>query len=221
MKLLVIEDDTKVARALARGLREEGFAVDVVTDGDAGLVEALHGAPDAVLLDVALPGRDGWSVLEAMRAAGSTTPVLMLTARDDVVDKVKGLALGADDYVVKPFAFAEVVARTRALLRRGQASGESVMLYADLAHDTRTGVTTRGEAEIELTRREAMLLVLLLRHKREILSRSYIAEHIWDFTFDGDSNVLDTSIWRLRKKIDGTFSRKLIHTIRGRGYVLR
>ncbi|GAM98312.1 DNA-binding heavy metal response regulator [alpha proteobacterium U9-1i] len=221
MKLLVVEDDVKAANALAKGLREEGFVVDVAADGDTGLVEALHGGADLVILDVALPGADGWSVLKALRAAGNQTPVLMLTARDALDDKVKGLTLGADDYIVKPYAFTELVARARAVLRRKGPIAEGPLAHADLIHDPLRGHTRRGETRIDLTQRESQLLELLLRHKDEVLSRSYIAERVWEVAFEGDSNVVDTSIWRLRAKIDDPFERKLIHTVRGRGYVLR
>lgn len=221
MKILLIEDDQKVSKALVKGFRQEGFEIDVAPDGGAGLVEALGGGCDLVLLDVALPGANGWTVLQAIRAAGSHTPVLMLTARDGLDDKLKGLALGADDYIVKPFAFAELVARTRAVLRRSGPLNDEALVYADLVHDTVRGITRRGDTRIELTKRESALLELLMRHKDEVLSRSYIANRIWEFEFDGDSNVIDTSVWRLRGKIDGDFERKLIHTVRGRGYVLR
>lgn len=221
MKLLLIEDDKKAASSLAKGLREEGFVVDVANDGHAGLVEAMHGGCDLVILDVALPGADGWSVLRDLRANEIETPVVMLTARDALDDKVKGLGLGADDYIVKPYAFTELVARTRAVLRRKGPMTKGPLSHADLLHDPVRGITKRGETQIELTQRECQLLELLLRHKEEVLSRSYIAERVWEMSFDGDSNVVDTSIWRLRAKIDDAFERKLIHTVRGRGYVLR
>lgn len=221
MKILLVEDDQKVAKALVKGFQQEGFEIDVAADGNSGLVSALRGGADLVLLDVALPGANGWTILQALRAAGSHTPVLMLTARDGLDDKLKGLTLGADDYIVKPFALAELVARARAVLRRSGSISEESLVYADLVHDTVRGVTRRGDQRIELTKREASLLELLMRHKDEVLSRSYIANRIWEFEFDGDSNVIDTSVWRLRRKIDGNFERKLIHTVRGRGYVLR
>ncbi|MFT3726385.1 MAG: winged helix-turn-helix domain-containing protein [Terricaulis sp.] len=221
MKLLLIEDDKKAASALAKGLREEGFVVDVANDGHTGLSEALRGGCDLVILDVALPGADGWSVLKDMRSRDVETPVLLLTARDGLDDKVKGLGLGADDYVVKPYAFAELVARTRAVLRRKGPISKGPLTHADLVHDPVRGITKRGDTTIELTQRECQLLELLLRHKEEVLSRSYIAERVWEMSFDGDSNVVDTSIWRLRAKIDDPFEHKMIHTVRGRGYVLR
>jgi two-component system copper resistance phosphate regulon response regulator CusR len=221
MKLLLVEDDAKAADALAKGLREEGFVVDIAHDGDTGLSEALHGGADLVVLDVALPGADGWSVLRALRAAGSETPVLMLTARDGLDDKVKGLSLGADDYLVKPYAFTELVARARAVLRRRGPIAEGPLFHADLTHDPVRGITRRGETPIDLTARESQLLELMMRHKDEVLSRSYIAERVWGVAFEGDSNVVDTSIWRLRAKIDDAFERKLIQTVRGRGYALR
>ena len=221
MKLLLVEDDKRMASALSKGLREEGFVVSVAEEGFAGLTQSVGGVADLVLLDVALPGMDGWSVLGAMRAQGCQTPVIMLTARDSLDDKVKGLTLGADDYVVKPFALSELVARTRAVLRRRKSTHVGPLSHADLEFDPARHVTRRGEAHIELTAKEALLLELLLRHKEEVLSRSYIAERVWELAFDGDTSVVDTYIWRLRSKIDDPFERKLIHTVRGRGYVLR
>jgi len=221
MKALLIDDDVKAGSALARGLREEGFIVDVATDGLTGLNEALSSAYDLVILDVALPGTDGWTVLQQLRAQNCETPVVMLTARDALDERVKGLSLGADDYVVKPFAFVELVARARAVLRRKGPLAKGPLEHADLVHDPQRGVTKRGGQVIDLTQREAQLLELLMRHKEEVVSRSYIAERIWDMAFEADSKVIDTSIWRLRAKIDDAFERKLIHTMRGRGYVLR
>ncbi|MEQ1609912.1 MAG: heavy metal response regulator transcription factor [Hyphomonadaceae bacterium] len=222
MKILVIEDDEKAAQSLQRGLREEGFAVDIAMDGKSGLERAQSGAFDLVLLDVSLPGMDGWSVLCQLRADARNVPAIMLTARDALPDRVKGLALGADDYVVKPFAFSELVARIRAVLRRGSGVGhESRMSYQGLTLDLVSGKVERDGVGIELTQKEMQLLELFLRHQDEVLSRSYIAERVWEVVFDNDSNVVDVSIWRLRSKIDEPFERKLIHTQRGRGYVLR
>lgn len=222
MKILVIEDDEKAAQSLQRGLREEGFAVDIAMDGKSGLERAQSGAFDLVLLDVSLPGMDGWSVLCQLRADARNVPAIMLTARDALPDRVKGLALGADDYVVKPFAFSELVARIRAVLRRGSGVGhESRMSYQGLTLDLVSGKVERDGVGIELTQKEMQLLELFLRHQDEVLSRSYIAERVWEVVFDDDSNVVDVSIWRLRSKIDEPFERKLIHTQRGRGYVLR
>ncbi len=221
MKLLLVEDDAKAATALARGLREEGFVVDVVGDGQAGLDEALHGGCDLVILDVSLPGADGWTVLASLRAQGRHTPVIMLTARDSLDDRVKGLSLGADDYVMKPFAFTELLARTRAVLRRRGPIVEGPLVYADLVYDPMRNTTRRGGVTVDLTPKEAQLLEFMLRHKEEVLSRSYIAEKVWEINFEGDSNFVDTNIWRLRTKIDDPFPVKLIHTVRGRGYMLR
>ncbi|MGE0741124.1 MAG: response regulator [Hyphomonadaceae bacterium] len=221
MKLLIIEDDVKTSDALARGLREEGFVVDVANDGEYGLECALHGGCDLVLLDVSLPCIDGWQVLRDMRAEGCTTPVILLTARDAVEDKVLGLSLGADDYVVKPCPFAEIVARARAVLRRRGPLHSDTLTFEDLSHDPLRGVTRRGDQVIQLTSRESQLLELLMRHEQQVLSRSYISERVWDMAFDGDVGAVDTSIWRLRAKVDGPFDRKLIHTVRGRGYAIR
>ena len=221
MKLLLIEDDQKAAHSLQKGLREEGFVVDLAADGHAGLDQALAGGCDLVILDVSLPGIDGWSVLSQLRSKASDLPVVMLTARDGLDDRVKGLSLGADDYVVKPFAFSELTARVRAVLRRGENRAVGRSAHEGLSLDLLRGKAHRDGVEIELTQKEMQLLELFLRHKEEVLSRTYIAERVWEMTFDGDSNVVDVSVWRLRGKIDEPFERKLIHTVRGRGYVLR
>lgn len=221
MKLLLIEDDQKAAHSLQKGLREEGFVVDLAADGHAGLDQALAGGCDLVILDVSLPGIDGWSVLSQLRSKASDLPVVMLTARDGLDDRVKGLSLGADDYVVKPFAFSELTARVRAVLRRGENRSVGRLAHEGLSLDLLRGKAHRDGVEIELTQKEMQLLELFLRHKEEVLSRTYIAERVWEMTFDGDSNVVDVSVWRLRGKIDEPFERKLIHTVRGRGYVLR
>lgn len=221
MKLLLIEDDQKAAHSLQKGLREEEFVVDLAADGHAGLDQALAGGCDLVILDVSLPGIDGWSVLSQLRSKASDLPVVMLTARDGLDDRVKGLSLGADDYVVKPFAFSELTARVRAVLRRGENRSIGRLAHEGLSLDLLRGKAHRDGVEIELTQKEMQLLELFLRHKEEVLSRTYIAERVWEMTFDGDSNVVDVSVWRLRGKIDEPFERKLIHTVRGRGYVLR
>lgn len=221
MKLLLVEDDHKAAQSLQKGLREEGFVVDVAPDGNSGIDQALSDGCNLVILDVSLPGIDGWTVLRQLRERARDLPVIMLTARDALEDRVKGLSLGADDYVVKPFAFSELTARVRAVLRRGDVRQDGVLSYEGLSLDLLRGKVQRDGIDIDLTQKETQLLELFLRHKEEVLSRTYIAERVWEVTFDGDSNVVDVSVWRLRGKVDGPFERKLIHTVRGRGYVLR
>jgi two-component system, OmpR family, copper resistance phosphate regulon response regulator CusR len=221
MKILIIEDDEKTTRYLVRGLTEQGFVVDACHDGDDGLEMAREGKPDAVILDVMLPMRDGWSVLTELRRCGNNTPVLMLTARDAIDQRVKGLSLGADDYLIKPFAFAELLARIQSVLRRRIAQAEEPLQYAGLTVDLMHHRVTRSGTAIELTPKELLLLSLLLRYKTQVLSRALITEHVWDMNFDADSNVVDVHIRRLRSKVDEPFEQKLIHTIRGRGYVLR
>lgn len=220
MHLLIIEDEKKTAAYLRRGLQENGFSVDVAADGVDGLHQALEGAHDLIVLDVMLPHLDGWSVLQEFRAAERTTPVLLLTARDGINDRVKGLEGGADDYLVKPFAFSELLARIRVVLRRAQPQSEPVLTVADLVLDVLTRRATRQDARIDLTAREFALLWLLMRHAGEVLSRTLIAEKVWDMNFDGDSNVVEVAIRRLRRKVDAPFASPLIHTVRGMGYVL-
>lgn len=220
MKVLVVEDETKTAAYLRQGLTEAGFVVDLARDGQEGLHLAQSGGYQAVILDVMLPGLDGWEVLAELRRGGDTTPVLFLTARDAVPDRVKGLELGADDYLVKPFAFAELLARVRTLLRRGQAQKENVVRVADLALDFQRHAVTRGGRRLEVTPREFALLGLLMQRKGEALSRTLIADEIWGMRVGGDSNVVDVHIRRLRAKVDDPFEGKLIHTVRGVGYVL-
>lgn len=221
MKLLIVEDDVCAAHALRRGLREEGFVVDIAHDGHSGLDVASNGGCDLVILDVSLPDMDGWTVLQRLRGQTRSMPVVMLTARDAIEDRVKGLSLGADDYVTKPFAFSELTARIHAVLRRGEPRTSSLLEFEDLVLDTARSRATRGNRLLELTQREMRLLELLLTHKDMVLSRSYIAERVWDMSYDGDSKVVDVNVWRLRMKIDEPFERKLVHTVRGRGYVLR
>lgn len=221
MKLLVIEDDAKTGRLLRKGLTEQGFVVDVCRSGEDGLHLTVTGEYYLVVLDVMLPILDGWSVLAEMRQQGCHTPVLMLTARDSVEHRVKGLTLGADDYLIKPFAFAELLARIRSVLRRGSLLAPEILQFEDLRLDLRRHKAIRGKVSIELSNHEILLLELLLRHQGEVLSRTYIEEQVWDIAFDGDSNVVDVCVWRLRSKVDGPFPRKLIHTVRGRGYVLK
>lgn len=221
MKLLLVEDDEKTASFLRTGLTEQGFVVDVAGDGDDALQLALTISYALVILDVMLPGRDGWAVLRAYRQSGGQAPVLFLTARNAVQDRVKGLDLGADDYLVKPFAFSELLARVRSLLRRRSASNPERLHLEDLSLDMRRHQVLRGGTPIDLTPKEFLLLALLLEHQGDVVSRTLIAEQVWDMAFDSDSNVVDVHIRRLRAKVDDPFERKLIHTVRGLGYVLR
>jgi two-component system, OmpR family, copper resistance phosphate regulon response regulator CusR len=221
MKILVVEDAPKTGAYLVQGLTEAGFVVDLTRDGIDGLHQALTENYDLAILDVGLPGQDGWQILHAMRAAGKDMPVLFLTARDHVDDRVKGLELGADDYMVKPFAFSELLARVRTLLRRGVKNVSSEHLQtADLELDLVRRRATRAGVRIDLTAKEFSLLELLLRRKGEVLPRSLIASQVWDMNFDSDTNVLDVAVSRLRSKVDGGYEPKLIHTVRGMGYVL-
>jgi two-component system copper resistance phosphate regulon response regulator CusR len=220
MHILIVEDETKTAAYLRKGLAESGFVVDTANRGDDGLHLALHHDYDLVILDVALPGRDGWSVLAAVRQAGKATPVLFLTARDSVADRVKGLELGADDYLVKPFAFSELLARVRSILRRGPARQAETLQLSDLELDLIRHKATRGGQRLELTAKEFALLSLLARRRGEVLSRTLIAEQVWDMHFDSDTNVVDVAVRRLRRKVDDPYPQKLIKTVRGSGYVL-
>jgi two-component system, OmpR family, copper resistance phosphate regulon response regulator CusR len=221
MKLLIIEDDVATGRTLCKGLSEEGFVVDVCTNGEDGLHTALSTDYRIVILDVNLPRLDGWDVLAGLRAERCMTPVVLLTARDNVRDRVRGLDLGADDYLVKPFAYVELVARIRSVLRRHKPQQSDVLAFKDLQVDARRHRASRAEASIDLSYKELTLLALLLEHQGEVLSRTYIGEQVWDMNFDSDSNVVDVNIRRLRSKVDDPFPVPLIHTVRGRGYVLR
>ena len=225
MRLLVIEDEPKLADYLHKGLSENGYVVDVARDGIQGRMLACDGDYDLVLLDLMLPGVDGFGVLKAMRERGQT-PVLMLTARDKVEDRVRGLQEGADDYLVKPFAFSELLARVAALLRRGgngqgngPASGTQLRL-ADLELDLASRKAHRGGTRLDLTAKEFTLLTLLLRRRGQVLSRTTLAEQVWDMNFDSDTNVVEVAVRRLRAKLDDPFDHKLLHTVRGMGYVL-
>jgi two-component system, OmpR family, copper resistance phosphate regulon response regulator CusR len=221
MKLLVIEDDPQTATLMHKGLTSEGFAVEICGDGETGLKEAASGQHDMVILDVGLPKMDGWSVLTRLRETQHNVPVVMLTARDAVESRVQGLSLGADDYLVKPFAFSELVARIRTVMRRlSQGNGDS-LAFEDLRLDFRRHRVYREATAIDLSGKEFELLELLLRHQGNVLSRAFISEHVWNMSVDCDSNVVDVNIRRLRAKIDDPFERKYIHTVRGRGYVIR
>ena len=220
MKLLVIEDERKTAAYLKRGLGEAGFAVDVAFDGEDGLALAGAGGYDVVVLDVMLPVRDGWSVLSALRRGGNATAVLMLTARDAVDERVRGLELGADDYLTKPFAFAELLARVRSLMRRSSTLAAEVLRIADLELDLPRHAAARAGRRLDLTPKEFALLALLMRRSGEVLSRTLIAEEIWDMNYSCDSNVVDVHVRRLRAKVDDPFAERLIQTVRGVGYVI-
>ena len=221
MKILVVEDELKTGDYLRQGLMEAGFIVDLLRNGEDGLYAALSEAYDLAILDVMLPGMDGWSVLKGIRNSGRELPVLFLTARDEVDDRVRGLELGADDYLVKPFAFAELLARVRTLLRRGAKGKEAETLRAaDLDLDLIRRRVTRAGKRIDLTAKEFALLELLLRRQGEVLPRSLIASQVWDMNFDSDTNVIEVAVKRLRAKVDDGFEPKLIRTVRGMGYVL-
>ena len=222
MRLLVIEDESKLADYLHKGLSENGYVVDVARDGIEGRHLATQGEYDLLLLDLMLPGIDGFGVLKAVRAQGNT-PVLMLTARDKVEDRVRGLQDGADDYLVKPFAFSELLARVAALLRRGaggMAQSATQLRLADLEVDLVSRKVFRADKRLDLTAKEFSLLSLLLRRGGQILSRTTLAEQVWDMNFDSDTNVVEVAVRRLRAKLDDPFTRKLLHTVRGMGYVL-
>lgn len=221
MKLLVVEDEVKLGAYLRKGLGEQGFVVDVARDGIDGKHMALEGDYDLVVLDAMLPGMDGFAVLSAIRET-KNTPVLMLTARDGVEDRVRGLRAGADDYMAKPFAFSELVARVDALLRRGGGARAEKSLFrvADLEVDLIKRRAVRGGRRLDLTAKEFALLALLLRRGGEILSRTVLAEQVWDMNFDSDTNVVEVAVRRLRAKLDDPFETKLLHTARGMGYVL-
>ncbi len=219
MRILVIEDELKTAAYLKKGLEESGYAVDVANDGPQGLLLAQEEEYDVIVLDVMLPGMDGWTIVKTLRST-RTTPVLFLTARDDVDDRVRGLELGADDYLVKPFAFVELLARVRTLARRGPPRESELIKVGDLEMDVNRRRVKRGGTRIDLTPREFSLLQLLARRQGEVLSRTQIASYVWDMNFDSDTNVVEVAIRRLRTKIDDNFPVKLIHTVRGVGYVL-
>ncbi|MGB6946386.1 MAG: heavy metal response regulator transcription factor [Bryobacteraceae bacterium] len=220
MKLLIVEDEVKTANFLKKGLGEAGFLVSVAADGEEGLRLIETGAFDLIVLDIMLPGMDGWDILTRLRDGGLQTPVLILTARDEVQDRVRGLELGADDYLVKPFAFSELLARVRTILRRPPVRESSTLRVADLELDLAGHKATRAGQRLDLTAREFTLLSLLVRRAGEVLTRTLIAESVWAINFDGDTNVVDVNVRRLRGKVDDPFPRKLLRTVRGVGYVL-
>ena len=220
MRLLIAEDDAKLARSLARGLRAEGYAVDVVGDGDGALVSARVYDYDAIVLDVMLPGTDGLSVCRALRKHERWAPVLVLTARDGVGDRIRGLDSGADDYLVKPFDFGELLARLRALLRRGQPERPASLVVGDLEVDPATRSVTRAGRRVDLSAREFALLEYLARHAGRVIGRSELLDHVWDVNYQGSGNVVDVYVGYLRRKLEQPFGRLLIRTERGAGYIL-
>ena len=220
MRLLVVEDEPKTAAYLKKGLGENGFVIDLAQDGDQALDYTAAAKYDLIVLDIMLPRRDGWSVLEALRARGNETPVICLTARDAVNDRVKGLQGGADDYLTKPFAFSELLARVRTVLKRSPQRAPDLIRIADLELDLARQRAARAGRRLDLTQKEFALISLLARNAGSVLSRTAIAEQVWDMNFDCDTNVVDVHVRRLRSKVDDPFQRKLIRTVRGVGYAL-
>ena len=218
MRVLLVEDEPRIADFICRGLSEEGYAVDVASDGEEALDWPELVEFDVIVLDVMLPVRDGIDVCRTLRQRGARTPILMLTAKDAVEDRVRGLDSGADDYLVKPFAFAELLARVRALLRREQAVHGSLLQVGELELDTATRTASRRGEAIELTTKEYAILEYLMRHPNQVLTRTMIAEHVWNYDFDAESNVIDVHVRNLRRKIDDPFQTKLLQTVRGAGY---
>ena len=221
MRILLIEDEKKTAAFLAKGLREADYEANVATDGEAGAALARKEAFDLLIIDVMLPKMDGWDVVRELRTAGVATPIIFLTARDGVPDRVKGLELGADDYLVKPFAFSELLARIRSLLRRTPTAAAETLRIEDLEIDTRRNRAIRSGVALNLTPKEFLLLARLARSAGEVVSRADIVEQVWDINFEPDTNVIDVVVRRLRAKVDDPFETKLVHTIRGVGYVLQ
>lgn len=221
MRILIIEDEKSLANLIKKGLQEEGYAVDIAYDGEEGLFMAENESYDGIILDLMLPLIDGMSILKKLRQAKNKTPILILSAKDTVIDKVEGLDSGADDYLTKPFSFEELLARLRVLLRRVKGLKSSIVEIADLVIDLSTHEVKRGGKAIELTTKEYALLEYMVLNKNKILSRTDIVEHLYDYDFDLDSNIIDVFIYRLRTKIDNGFDKKLIHTIRGAGYMLK
>ena len=222
MRALIVEDDRAIADFVARGLREAGFAVEVAADGDEGLALALEHQPDVAVVDLMLPRRDGLSVIEELRQRGRTTPVLILSARRSVDDRVRGLQAGGDDYLTKPFAFAELLARVQALVRRATRTPEPTTLsVGDLTLDLLSRKVVRGATDLELRPREFALLEYLMRNAGRVVSKTMILSHVWEYSFDPQTNIVDVLVSRLRDKIDRPFEQKLLQTVRGVGYVLR
>jgi two-component system copper resistance phosphate regulon response regulator CusR len=220
MRILLVEDEPKTASYLSAGLTENGFAIDVARDGKDGLFQALNQHYDLIILDVMMPELNGWQVIDGIRHHNTAVRILFLTACDSVEDKVRGLKSGADDYLIKPFAFSELLARVRCLLRRKSLLEPTTIVLADLTIDLIKHKATRGKKRLDLTQKEFALLTFLAQHMGEVMSRTLISERVWDINFDSDTNVVDVAIRRLRQKIDDNFPVKLIHTIRGMGYVL-
>jgi heavy metal response regulator len=221
MRILVVEDEQKVAGFIQRGLEEEDYVVDVAVDGEEGVEKALSTSFDLILLDMMLPKKDGLAVIRELREKEITTPILCLTARDAVDDKVAGLDVGADDYLAKPFAFAELVARCRALMRRNSHDRGAEIRFADLRLDPVSHQVWRADKEIELTSKEYALMEYFMRNPNQVLTRTMIAENVWDYSFDSFTNIIDVYVNYLRNKVDRDYEKKLIHTVRGSGYVLK
>ncbi|MCH8156746.1 MAG: heavy metal response regulator transcription factor [Nitrospinae bacterium] len=221
MRILIVEDEKKVAGFIKKGLEEETYAVDVAYDGEEGLHLGKEGEYDLIILDLMLPKVDGLEILTQLRECGSDVPILLLTAKDAVEDRVTGLNKGADDYLTKPFAFSELLARVRVLLRRGKAEVKTELQIADLSLDLVSHKVNRGDEEIELTGKEYSLLEYFMRNQGKVLTRTMIAEHVWDYNFDTFTNVIDVYVNHLRKKVDKGRSKKLLHTLRGVGYIMK
>jgi two-component system, OmpR family, copper resistance phosphate regulon response regulator CusR len=221
VRLLVIEDHEQTATLLRRGLSEAGYVVEVSSDGIDGLRKATSAAYDLLIVDIMLPKLDGWAILAGLRENDREMPALVLTARESIDDRVRGLSLGADDYLIKPFSFDELLARVRALLRRRSLPQTNTISIDDFTFDSMRLTVRRGGEPIDLSAKELQLLELLVSHRGEVLSRAFIAEHVWQMSLDSESNVIEVNVARLRKKLDDPFERKLVHTIKGRGYVLR
>ena len=221
MRILIVEDEKKVARFIQQGLEEEHYTVDTAFDGQDGETMAVDGAYDLIILDVMLPKKNGIEITRSLRGRRKAVPILMLTAKASTEDKVEGLDSGADDYLTKPFAFAELLARVRSLLRRGASEKTTMLLLADLELDTVSHKARRAGKAIDLTMKEYALLEFLMRNKDRVLSRTIISEHIWDYNFDTGTNLIDVYVNHLRNKIDAGFGQKLIHTVRGVGYVMK